>query len=325
MAHYQDSNPYNLQTDSVENAAAAAPRSENRLPRIEKEKIDFVMQSREIARQELENQRMQRLVLMDESGQPKVDIRPDEERIIDNLSDFEKRKIVISNCGVLKYLQPFYENKWNHRTDMSMKNLKNIYTGLYLKNQEKELDRRRDLLLNQILAENDKIRSIKQVSKLGGSANFLKLVKNNSSHASTRLLPSINTPKRDLTEDSPLKQSLTSKSAKAFETGVLLNNRSSEPNVSNCTSDRQLSIGNGNKSVQFELGPEVLNSNESVFLEEARDSFGAGMRGHSPKNKVASALILESLSRQNVQGIRLIQYFQRVRVQRCSLLQIHGR
>lgn len=61
---------------------------------------------------------------MDEAKQPIPDIRPDEEKALNEIEGLEKRKAVLLNSGVLKYLDPFYENSWNHKIKMSAKRVR---------------------------------------------------------------------------------------------------------------------------------------------------------------------------------------------------------
>lgn len=68
--------------------------------------------------------RLHRFIVMDEAGQPKFDITPEEERAVKDTSSVQKRKAILGQSGVLKYLQPFYENSWNHKVSMSAKRVK---------------------------------------------------------------------------------------------------------------------------------------------------------------------------------------------------------
>ena len=87
------------------------------------DKLAQQIQNKEKVKEDFQQLRMGRIILMDEAGQPKQDIREDEKDKLENLSGFEKRKAVLAKSGVLNYLKPFYENDWNKALDMSEKNL----------------------------------------------------------------------------------------------------------------------------------------------------------------------------------------------------------
>lgn len=232
------------------------------------------MQNRDRTRQEVENCRLNRFVLMEESGQPKIDIQPEEAKIIGDLSDDDRRRIIVNRSGVFKYLQPFYENKWNHKMDISDKNLRSIYSNLYIKNQEKELERRKDLLLYQLFKDNEKLKNVQGISRRGGSTNFTKHYKKSSNSSAT--LPTLRSPKDFSLDDPHLGRTIRTE-----QRDVLYS-----PSGKGATS-----ITKRNKSVQFDLGPDVVNSTESIVFEEVKELFdsGTGIEGHSPKKRVVRA------------------------------------
>lgn len=90
----------------------------------ELENIAKVNYHREGSLKSIKNLRMQRFYVMDEAGQPMVDIQNNEKKELDKLPGLQKRKAVLGQSGVLKYLQPFYENTWNHKLNMSTKQVK---------------------------------------------------------------------------------------------------------------------------------------------------------------------------------------------------------
>ena len=90
--------------------------------------IEKINTMREKNKDVLNNIRMHRFILMDEAGQPKVDLRPEEALHLREISSVQKRKAILGQSGVLKYLQPFYENSWNHKISMSSKRVRH-YVG----------------------------------------------------------------------------------------------------------------------------------------------------------------------------------------------------
>ena len=63
-------------------------------------------------------------MIMETAGQPRPDIKPEEQKMLDTCTDFQKKKLIVENSRALQYLDPFYENTWNHKTQMSNRSLK---------------------------------------------------------------------------------------------------------------------------------------------------------------------------------------------------------
>lgn len=91
--------------------------------------IDRVNHLRQLSHERLKTIRMHRLIVMDEAGQPIADIHPEEEKKIQEIDSLVKRKEILDQTGVMRYLQPFYENTWNHKITMSAKRVKD-YVGV---------------------------------------------------------------------------------------------------------------------------------------------------------------------------------------------------
>lgn len=91
---------------------------------VKQEQIQRVNRSKEEDHRSLEKLRLKRLILMDESGQPPLDIQPTEQSYLNQLSEVDRKKEVLSKGDTLKYLRPFYENKWNHAIDLSNKSVR---------------------------------------------------------------------------------------------------------------------------------------------------------------------------------------------------------
>lgn len=86
--------------------------------------IEKVNSTRDSNKNRLQRIRMHRFLVMEEAGQPMIDIKPEEENEIHHKSALQRKKAILAQSGVLKYLQPFYENSWNHKINMSSKRVK---------------------------------------------------------------------------------------------------------------------------------------------------------------------------------------------------------
>jgi hypothetical protein len=90
---------------------------------LESEKVKSHINTKDLVKAEHDAMRLERLILMEEAGQVKVDIKPAERDALYGLTAFQRRKAILAKCGVLNYLKPFYESGWNRPLDMSEKNL----------------------------------------------------------------------------------------------------------------------------------------------------------------------------------------------------------
>lgn len=100
------------------------------LDRVKRNHIENVNNRRDCSLHTIRDIRMHRFYIMEEAGQPTLDIKPDEQSELDHMTSSQKRKAILGQSGVLNYLRPFYENAWNRRLDMSEKRVKHYVKAI---------------------------------------------------------------------------------------------------------------------------------------------------------------------------------------------------
>lgn len=123
------------------------PRSYSQTPKLTKKlsKIPYrkswKLMTRAKSLKTFKKRKLERLALMDESGQLIFEDRSKELEEINCLDHEERKKILLTRSSVGKILKPYYKNTWDHMADISRKQIRIKYPEILLHRQEKEIKR----------------------------------------------------------------------------------------------------------------------------------------------------------------------------------------